>query len=298
MVGAVEPICLQGRTLSGDDLAAVRALIAQHPDWHRTALSRHLCALWNWRNGAGRLKDMAARTLLLKLHARGLVELPPPQTRTGRPRAQAPPIFQPELLPSTPAFLHSSLASLQPVSLELAHTTALRRGVRQRLAQYHYRGFNGAVGENVQYLARDVRGRELAVMVFGAAAWKVAVRDRFIGWSAAQRQALLGSIANQQRFLILPWVRVPHLASHLLGLATRRLSADWQVRYGHPVWLVETFVEVDRFVGTAYKAAGWLHLGQTTGRTRQDRQRTLQSPLKSVWVRPLHPAFRQHLTIL
>ena len=256
----MEPICLQGRTLSGDDLAAVRALIAQHPDWHRTALSRHLCALWNWRNGAGRLKDMAARTLLLKLHARGLVELPPP--------------------------------------LELAHTTALRRGVRQRLAQYHYRGFNGAVGENVQYLARDVRGRELAVMVFGAAAWKVAVRDRFIGWSAAQRQALLGSIANQQRFLILPWVRVPHLASHLLGLATRRLSADWQVRYGHPVWLVETFVEVDRFVGTAYKAAGWLHLGQTTGRTRQDRQRTLQSPLKSVWVRPLHPAFRQHLTIL
>jgi hypothetical protein len=98
----VEPICLQGRTLSGDDLAVVRALIAQHPDWHRTALSRHLCALWNWRNGAGRLKDMAARTLLLKLHTRGLIELPPPQTRTGRPCAQAPPVFQPELLPLAP----------------------------------------------------------------------------------------------------------------------------------------------------------------------------------------------------
>jgi hypothetical protein len=189
-----------------------------------------------------------------------------------------------------------SLASLQPVSLELAHTPGLRRRVGQLLAQYHYRGFNGAVGENVQYLARDVRGRELAVMVFGAAAWKVAVRERFIGWSVEQRQQRLGALANQQRFLILPWVRVTHLASHLLARATQRLSADWQARYGHPVWLVETFVEQDRFAGTAYQAAGWIHLGATTGRTRQDRQRTLQSPRKSVWVRPLHPRFRQHLT--
>jgi hypothetical protein len=135
-------------------------------------------------------------------------------------------------------------------------------------------------------------------MVFGAAAWKVAVRDRFIGWSVEQRQQHLGAIANQQRFLILPWVRVSHLASHLLGLATRRLSADWQARYGHPVWLVETFVELDRFTGAAYRAAGWLELGATTGRTRQDRHRTLQSPLKSVWVRPLHSVFRRHLGVL
>jgi len=277
---------------------AVRALIAQHPDWHRTALSLHLCELWNWRNGAGRLKDMAARTLLLKLHARGLIELPPPQKRTRRPCAQAPPLLQPELLALTPSPIDSGLESLQPLSLELAHTPVLRRRVRQLLAQYHYRGFNGAVGENVQYLARDVAGQELAVMVFGAAAWKVAVRDRFIGWSVGQRQQRLGAIANQQRFLILPWVRVSHLASHLLALATRRLSADWLSRYGHPVWLVETFVEMDRFAGTAYKAAGWLDLGKTTGRTRQDRQRTLQSPIKSVWVKPLHPAFRQHLILL
>jgi hypothetical protein len=147
----------------------------------------------------------------------------------------------------------------------------------------------------VQYLIRDVKGRELAVMVFGAAAWKVAVRDRFIGWSVEQRRERLGLITNQQRFLILPWVRVRHLASHLLALATRRLSADWQARYGHPVWLAETFVELDRFAATAYKAAGWLHLGATTGRTRQDRHRTLQNPLKSVWVQPLHRTFVQRL---
>jgi len=290
----MEPICLQGRTLSGDDLAAVRALIAGHPDWHRTALSLHLCQLWNWRNGAGRLKDMAARMLLLKLQARGLVELPPPQRRTRRPCAQAAPDFQAQWPSLAPDPIFASLGSLQPVRLELAHTLGLRRRAGQLLRHYHYRGFNGAVGENVQYLARDIRGRELAVMVFGAAAWKVAVRDRFIGWSAQQRRQRLGAIVNQQRFLILPWVQAPHLASHLLALSTRRLAADWQRRYGHAVWLAETFVE-DRFAGTAYRAAGWLHLGQTTGRTRQDRHHTLQRACKTVWVRPLHPHFRQRL---
>ena len=260
----MEPICVQGRRLSGDDLAAVRVLIEQHSDWHRTALSRHLCELWNWRNGAGRLKDMAARTLLLKLHARGLIELPPPQSRTRRPCAQAPATFQPELSPLAPTPI--SLKALQPVSLELAHLIGSRRRVRQLLAQYHYRGFNGAVGENVQYLARDVRGQELAVMVFGAAAWKVAARDQFIGWSAQQRSQRLGWVANQQRFLILPWVRAPHLASHLLALATGRLSQDWQTDRLHAV--------VDQ----------------------PDRQHALATPLKTVWVRALHPRFRDTLT--
>ena len=292
----MEPICLQGRTLSGDDLALVRALLARHPEWHRTALSRHLCELWDWRNGAGRLKDMAARTLLLKLQARGLIELPPPQRRTARPCARAPASCQAQWLPLSATPIEGPLQSLQPLRLELTQDLRSRRHLAGLLARHHYRGFHGAVGENLQYLARDQHGRELAVMVFGAAAWKVAARDEFIGWSPPQRQARLGAIANQQRFLILPWVRVPHLASHLLGLATRRLSADWQARYGHPVWLVETFVERDRFEGTSYRAAGWLELGQTTGRTRQDRHRTLQSPRKSVWVRVLHPAFRQPLT--
>jgi hypothetical protein len=294
----MEPIQVQSRTLSSEDLAAVRAVIAEHPAWHRSALSRHLCALWNWRNGAGQFKDMAARTLLLKLQARGLIELPPPQTRTSRPRAQAPPRLQPEGLPGLPAPIHSPLSALQPLQWELADHPPVRRRVRQLLGQFHYRGFHGPVGENLQYLVRDVAGRELAVMVFGAAAWKVAVRDRFIGWSVEQRQRHLSSITNQQRFLILPWVRVGHLASHLLALAVRRLSRDWPVRYGHPVWLVESFVEKDRFAGTAYKAGGWICLGDTTGRTRQDQHRTLQTPVKEVWVRPVHTDFRPRLLSL
>lgn len=292
----MDTIRLQGRVLSGGDLEVVRALIAQHPQWHRTALSQRLCELWNWRNEAGRLKDMAARTLLLKLQARGLIRLPPPQRRTRRPAAQVPAEVQPELLHEEPVPIEGTLASLQPVSLEPATTLAVRRRIGHLLARHHYRGFNGAVGENLQYLATDRRGREVAVMVFGAAAWKVAVRDQFIGWSVAHRQRHLGAIANQQRFLLLPWVRVPHLASHLLARATRRLAEDWQLRYGHRVWLVETFVEIDRFAGTSYRAAGWTRLGETTGRTRQDRYRTLRTPRKAVWVHPLHPAFRQHLT--
>jgi hypothetical protein len=270
--------------------------MTRHPDWHRTALSRHLCQVWDWRDGTGRLKDMAARTLLLKLQARGLIELPPARSCTARPCARAPASGQLALLGARGAPIEGPLHAVQPVRLEVAQDLRARRRVAGLLAQYHYRGFNGAVGQNIQYRAQDGQGREVAVMVFGAAAWKVAVRDEFIGWSVAQRQRHLQAIANQQRFLILPWVRVPHLASHLLALATQRLSADWQARYGHPVWLVETFVEVERFAGTSYKAAGWLHLGQTTGRTRQDRHRTLQTPRKSVWVRALHPKFRQRLT--
>jgi len=289
----MESIRVQGRTLTGEDLTFLRALLAQYPHWNRTALSRQLCERWNWRNGAGRLKDMAARTLLRKLQARGLLALPPPaHPHPPRPLAQPPSATPPALL----APLTGSLQSCQPVRLELAHGADPRHQVRQWLSDYHYRGFAGPVGENVQYLARDAHGRALAVMVFGAAAWQVAVRDRFIGWSAPQRARHLAGLANQQRFLILPWVHVPGLASHLLALATRRLAADWQARYGHPVWLAETFVDVARFAATAYRAAGWLYLGPTTGRTRQDRQHCLHTSRKAVWVRPLHPRFREHLT--
>lgn len=289
---------MQGRLLSESDLEGIRQLRQGHPQWSRQQLSVHLAQQWQWRNEAGQLKDMATRTLLLKLQARGLIQLPAPLRGGGNRRRQASAcsLVQPELPHVQPTPIHGALDSLQPVALELAHTLGQRRRVRQLLEQHHYRGYSGAVGENVQYLATDVREQELAVMVFGAAAWKVAARDRFIGWSVEQRCTHLRWVANQQRFLILPWVRVPHLASHLLALGVRRLSRDWQSRYGHPVWLVETFVQEERFAGTAYKAAGWIRLGETTGRTRQDRKRTLQTSIKSVWVKPLGSGFREHLT--
>lgn len=286
---------MQGRTVTAADVEGIRALRAEHPQWTRRQLSEHLAQQWQWRNEAGRLKDMAARTLLLKLQARGLIDLPAPLTRNGNSQRRARVPSQPELLNASPASIAGSLSAVGPVSLELVEDRAQRRRATALLRQFHYRGYSGAVGENVQYLIKDRFGQELVVMVFGAAAWKVAARDAFIGWSSAQRQAGLRWIVNQQRFLILPWVQVPHLASHVLGRALRRLSTDWQGRYGHPVWLVETFVEEQLYGATSYKAAGWIRVGQTTGRTRQDRHRTLQTPVKGVWVKPLHARFRQQL---
>lgn len=295
----VGTIIVQGRQLSDADIEQIRCLRAEHPQWTRRRLSEHLAQQWQWRNEAGRLKDMAVRTLLLKLQARGLIELPAPRNSNGNRQRLAQPstLTQPELLSSQPDVIPGPLRELQPVILERVDTPTQRRRVTELLRQYHYRGYGGAVGENAQYLAKDRLGRELAVMIFGAAAWKIASRDAFIGWSVAQRQIRLRWVVNQQRFLILPWVRVPHLASHLLALALHRLSADWLHRYGHPVWLVETFVENQRFAATCYKAAGWIRVGETTGRTRQDSQHTLlKTPIKSVWVKPLHRWFRTHLT--
>jgi hypothetical protein len=288
---------VQGRDLSLEDLAQIRRWRVEHPEWSRFKLSIHLAECWQWRNSAGRLKDMAARTLLLKLQARHLIDLPPPlhPDTNGQRRSLPGQSLQTEMPDLLAAPLAGQLKSIQPIRLELVQTLPQRRRVSQLLADHHYRGFSGAVGENVQYVARDFRGQELAVMVFGAAAWKVKARDQWIGWSVSQRTARLGWIANQQRFLILPWVRVPHLASHLLALALRRLSKDWQNRYGHPVWLAETFVDQERFTGTAYKAAGWIKVGETTGRTRQDRERTIQASIKTVWVRPLCPQCKQLL---
>jgi hypothetical protein len=291
---------VQGRLLREADLESIRQLRQSYPQWSRQQLSVHLAQQWQWRNQAGQLKDMATRALLLKLQARGLIQLPEPRRGGGNRRrpAWAGGLVQLELANAPPAPIESALHSLRPVRLELVHTLGQRRRVTDLLRGHHYRGYSGAVGETVQYVARDAQGRELAVMVFGAAAWKVAARDQFIGWSVEQRRARLGWITNQQRFLIVPWVRVPHLASHLLALAVQRLSADWQNRYAHPVWLVETFVDQERFAGTAYKAAGWIEVGRTTGRTRQDRQHKLQTPIKTVWVRPLHPQFRKLLIAL
>jgi hypothetical protein len=163
------------------------------------------------------------------------------------------------------------------------------------LARYHYLPYRSTVGENLAYLVQDRHGRDLACALFGAAAWKTQPRDAFIGWTADERQTHLSGVVNNSRFLILPWVRVPELASHILGRVARRVASDWQAHYGHPVVLLETFVERERFRGSCYRAANWLHVGQTQGRTRQDRQHQLQAPVKDVFVYPLQRNFRQQL---
>ncbi len=286
------PLKVQGRDLSAADLAGIGQLLAEHPSWSRWRLSRHLAAAWNWRNAAGQLKDMAARSLLLKLQQRGLLQLPARrQVPVNRMRCVPPVQNQ---WPQAP--LEGPLATVQPLTVrEVSADPKGRRLFAEGLRQFHYLGHGGTVGENLQYLVSDGQERPLALLLFGSAAWQCQPRDRFIGWEPRQRERHLGLLTNNTRFVILPWVKVPHLASWTLGQVTRRLSQDWQAKYGHPIVLVETFVERQRFVGTAYRAAGWQCLGPTTGRTRQDRDHSTEAPLKDIYVSGLGGGFREVL---
>jgi hypothetical protein len=188
------------------------------------------------------------------------------------------------------------LAELTPLTLVIAKPGSFEnKSFVHYLAQYHYLGFQRTVGENIKYLVRDQHGRDLACVLFGSAAWKTAPRDAFIGWSDTQRQGNINLLTNNTRFLILPWVSVPHLASHILGLILRQLRTDWLSKYGHPVHLVETFVEQNRFRGTCYRAANWRCVGQTRGRSRQDRYTTLRVPIKDIYLYPLIQDFRREL---
>lgn len=291
-----EPGIIQGRPIGEGELAQVRTLLAEHPDWSRRQISQHLARLWNWRNPAGQLKDMAARTLLLKLEGRGWIKLPArrqiPNNRMGR-KPVAAPLPCPEVRP-----VNVALADLRPLTLQEISGSKLpgqRALFEALLHHHHYLGHRGSVGENLQYLVSDRHGHALACILFGAAAWQCRARDEHIGWDAPTRRRHLAYVANNTRFLILPWVRVPHLASHLLGCVARRLSGDWQRKYGHPIHLLETFVDTSRFQGTCYRAANWLPVGRTTGRTRQNKTHVPQASPKAVWVYPLRPDYRQSL---
>jgi hypothetical protein len=289
-------IC-QGRSVDPAELDWLRNAMAAHPEWSRKRLARELCQRWQWRTAQGRLKDFAARSLLLKLQARGLLVLPPlrAQYRTRRWGPGAPPSRPPPVA----ARIEGPLVGLQPLrwSLPLAGSLEESR-LHEHLQRYHYLGLR-VVGENLKYLVQTCEGHDVACLLFGAAAWQGTARDKLIGWTGAQRPRALSHVVNNTRFLILPWVKVPGLASHLLSRAVRRLSDDWQRKYGHPVWLVETFVDRDRFAGTAYRAANWRRIGQTQGRGRQGPDpRVRSTSIKEVFVYPLHQQFRQRLQTL
>lgn len=272
---------IQGRELGPEHLEWLRATIAAHPEWTRKALARAVCAAWGWTDGQGRAKDFAARSLLLKLAARGEIVLPALRYRRPRQWAWAG-ADEPTREPAAPVAV--TLAELQPLSVEVVTPgSAAQRRWRQYLREHHYLGLR-IVGENLGYLVRDRQGRDVACLLFGAAAWTCAARDRALTWSTAERAQRLAEVANNTRFLILPWVAVPHLASHVLGLVARRITVDWHDKYGHGLRWLETFVERDRYRGTCYRAANWQCVGQTRGRSRQDRDGTLRVPVKDVYL--------------
>jgi hypothetical protein len=288
---------MQGRQISPADLAQVRELLAVHPDWSRWRLSRELARQWDWRTARGQLKDMAARTLLLKMEERGWIVLPARRWASpNRMRHKQMPVLDPTL---NQAPLRARLTALRPLRwAEVSAGSAADRALFEALLhRYHYLSHRSPVGENLQYLVRERAGRPVACLLFGAAAWQCADRDRYLGWDRAQRAAGLHLLANNARFLIPPWVEVPGLASHVLGQVSRRLGADWQRRYGHPIYLLETFVETHRFGGTCYRAANWVRVGQTQGRTRQDSPegQHQQVARKEIYLYPLDPRFAERL---
>jgi hypothetical protein len=291
------PGLIQGRWLSAEDFEALEHLIAEHPQWSRRRLSIALCEALNWCTASGQLKDMSARLLLNKLAQRGFIKLPARQRSGGRQILRA--LSEPELFSLGGAageLIEGPLRTLQPLEVIAAEArTAQAHAFICHLARHHYLGFEGAAGQNLRYLVRDCYGRDLACVLFGAAAWKAKARDSFIGWSAQQRQQRLCLIINNSRFLILPHVRVPHLASHILGTILRRLRSDWQLKYHIAPCLAETFVERERFAGICYRAANWLRVGQTSGRSRYDRDHRVRVPLKDIYLYPLCKDFKERL---
>ena len=294
------PGLVQGRQIGASELEQVRQLLAEHPDWSRFRLSQKLATLWEWRNPVGQLKDMAARTLLVKLEQRGWIRLPPRRCAPVPRMAAKPASAGPRLTP--PPTLTAPLCALGPLTVtevSLGPGAAQRPLFEQVLKQYHYLGHRSWVGENLQFLVQDSQGRPIACVLFGAPAWQCADRDHYIGWDASSRARHLFLVTNNTRFLIPAWVRVPGLASHLLSQIAGRLSSQWQAKYGHPIYLLETFVQRDCFLGTAYQAANWVRVGQTKGRSRQDQANGAhrQVPIKDIYLYPLHPQFRQSLGV-
>jgi hypothetical protein len=237
---------------------------------------------------------MAARTLLLKLERAGLIHLPKrrcPSSNGLRNR-------NPPLVAHATESIRCALRDLRPLAVSIVEPgSADLRLFNCLLSRYHYLGHRNTVGENIRYLVRDCTGRPVGCALFGSAAWKCAARDAWIGWDRGRREANLGFLTNNTRFLVLPWVTVPHLASHLLATLARRVRADWQAKYGHPVHALETFVDRDRFRGTCYQAANWVRLGSTQGRTRNDRERSIRTSVKDVYLYPLSPNFRRELCV-
>lgn len=284
---------IQGRQIGQAEIDLIHGLLTGHSDWHRTRLSRELCRRWAWHNAAGQPKDMACRSLLLRLERSGHIRLPArrgPSVNGRRHRSVA-------IVRHCREGIAEPLRQLLPLDIGVVGSagedTALFRSL---IAQYHYLGVRSAAGENLKYLVRDRRGRLLACLWFAAAAWRCKARDRFIGWDEAARQVHLPYVANNTRFLLLPWVRVDNLASHLLSRLAGRISRDWNTKYGHGLYALETFVDRSRFTGACYRAANWRLVGQTTGRTRNDVvNRGPLSSVKDVYVYPLSRNFRRVL---
>ena len=282
------------RVITDADLVFIRRLVAENPQCSRRRLSEKLCQAWNWVQPNGALRDMVCRGMMLMLHRQGLIELPPVR-QVGRSSLKG--RDEPTSVIIDQAPLSMGFAELGPLEIRQVRRTpeeALFNGLVQH---HHYLGYSQPVGEHLKYMV-FAGAQPIACMAWSSAPRHLGSRDRFIGWGADARLANIRLLAYNTRFLILPWVTVPHLASHLLGRIARRLSADWQAVYAHPIYFVETFIDPQRFAGTCYRAANWIVMGQTTGRGKDAPTRQVNRSIKDVLGYPLVKDFRQRLSRL
>ena len=284
----------RGREVTEADVAFIRQLIDAHPTLSRRALSQKLCEAWNWVQPNGQPRDMVCRGLMLQLHRAGQIELPPRKKTPRNPLAQR---SRPVAIEIERRPLCDSLRGLGPLHIEQVRRTARESLLNSLIEQHHYLGYTQPVGAQLKYLVW-AQHQPIACLAWSSAPRHLGCRDRFIGWSAEVRRRNIRLIASNLRFLILPWVEVPHLASHLLGRMARRVPENWQRIYGHPVYFLETFVDPQRFRGTCYRAANWIVLGRTTGRGKADQTHRPNRSIKEVWGYPLCRRFRQRLSEL
>src|SRR5271167_753118 len=282
----------RGRTVTDEEIDFIRRLVAEHPTASRRRLSEKLCEAWQWKQANGAPRDMVCRGLLLMLDRAGQIELPgirfrPPNPLARRERPQA------MLIDTTP--LNGTLADIRPVSLEQVRKTSHEPLFNSLVEEHHYLGYEQPVGEHLKYLVW-AHGRPVACLAWSSAPRHLGSRDRYLGWSATARRRNIGLVAYNTRFLILPWIRVPHLASHILGRVVRRLSHDWERMYGHPIYFAETFIDPARFRGTCYRAANWRFLGMTTGRGKASTSKRPNRSFKEVLGYALTPRFRELLS--
>ena len=282
----------RGRSVTADEVSFLRSLIADHPKASRRRISLEVCSAWGWTQPNGAPRDVVCRGLLLALARAGHIELPPPRSTCLRPWVRRTPT-PPADVDRTP--IAASLAALGPVEIRQVRRTPDEPLFGGLIQEHHYLGYVQPVGEHLKFMA-FAGGRPVACLAWSSAPRHLGPRDRFIGWSAEARRANIRFVAYNSRYLILPWVQVPHLASHLLGRMARMLPSEWQRVYGHPVHLLETFVHPERYRGTCYRAANWVVVGRTTGRGKDDRNHLGPNrPVKDVLCYPLVRDFRERL---
>jgi hypothetical protein len=281
----------RGRVFTTEDFLYIRTLIAAHPGDSRRRLSQKLCEAWQWKQPNGALRDMVCRGLLLMLDRAGQIELPAvkfvpanPLVRRARPA--------PVQIDTSP--LEGRIDQIGPLRFAQVRRSPEERLFNSLLEQHHYLRYEQPVGEHAKYLVW-AQERPIACLAWSSAPRHLGSRDRYIGWSAEARRRNIRFIAYNTRFLILPWVRIENLASHILGRMAVRISEDWQQMYGHPIYFLETFVDPERFRGTCYRAANWVLLGKTTGRGKQSNSYVPNRSIKEILGYPLTKRFRELL---